>query len=130
MIRLLPGSLKSKRLEDSLRGSHPSIYLIDFFFRFLKRLSKNSDAFRKRFIEHCICYMEATANEVTLRGEEGLTMSIEEYFPHRRNNGGIRACFDLIELSLGIELPAEVFEDPDFLRVHYAADDMICWSNV
>ena len=74
--------------------------------------------------------MEATANEVKLRGEEGLTMSIEEYFPHRRNNGGIRACFDLIELSLGIELPAEVFEDPDFLRVHYAADDMICWSNV
>ena len=39
-------------------------------------------------------------------------------------------AFDLIEFSLGIVLPVEVFEDPNFMRVHCAANDMILYSNV
>ena len=48
----------------------------------------------------------------------------------RRDNGGVWGAFDLIEFSLGIELPVEVFDDPNFMRVHCAANDMILYSNV
>lgn len=39
-------------------------------------------------------------------------------------------CFDLIEFVHNISLPAEVFEDPNFLHVYFAAADMIAWANV
>ena len=54
-----------------------------------------------------------------------------ESFKHlRRENSGIRLCFDFFELTLGIDLPDYVFENPVFARLYWAAADMVCWANV
>ena len=73
----------------------------------MKRLPKASKNVLERFIATNASYIEATANEARLRAH-GEVMSIEEYIPHRRENGGVRPCFDLIELVLGVELPEEL----------------------
>ncbi|EJC98071.1 terpenoid synthase [Fomitiporia mediterranea MF3/22] len=95
---------------------------------FMSRVPFPSDAVRKRFISHCIEYMDATIEEASLR-EEGGVLSIEEYLTFRRNSGAVRPCFDLIEVVLGITLPREVLEDPNFVRAWDAANDMVTWSN-
>ncbi|EJD00897.1 terpenoid synthase [Fomitiporia mediterranea MF3/22] len=95
---------------------------------YMNRLSNISEAVRERFISHCISYIDATATEARLRADNEV-LSIEEYTKLRRENGGVRTCFDLIEAVLGITLPAEVFDDPNFMRIYFAAVDMICWSN-
>ena len=96
----------------------------------MRCLSETSETFRGRFFKHLIAYIEATANEAKLRTEEKQLNSIEDLAPMRRDNGGVWGAFDLIEFSLGIELPVEVFDDPNFMRVHCAANDMIIYSNV
>lgn len=95
----------------------------------MKRLPKASKNVLERFIATNASYIEATANEARLRAH-GEVMSIEEYIPHRRENGGVRPCFDLIELVLGVELPEEVLKDHDFINAQNAAIDMIGWANV
>ena len=93
-------------------------------------LSGTSQTFRERFNRHLIIYVEATVDEAKVRNEGKQLLSIKEYLPIRRYNGGLLGAFDLIEFSLGIELPVVVFEDPNFMRVHCAANDMIIYSNV
>ena len=82
-----------------------------------------------RFVRHCIEYMEATVEEAALRERRELS-SLEDYCRIRQDNGGVKPCFDLIEVALGVSLPDTVFDDPNFVQVFHAAVDMICWSNV
>lgn len=55
---------------------------------------------------------------------------MESYETLRRENSAIRLCFGLFEFVLGVDLPDEVFDDPAFLNLYWAAADMVCWSNV
>jgi len=41
-----------------------------------------------------------------------------------------RSLFYRFEYVLGADLPDEVFEDPVFMSLYWAAADMVCWSNV
>ena len=93
-------------------------------------LPKTSVAFRERFTKHLLGYIEATTSEAELRDEGKQLTFIEEYLYGVTMGGGGLGAFDLIEFSLGIVLPVEVFEDPNFMRVHCAANDMILYSNV
>lgn len=95
----------------------------------MQRLANAGPKFHKRFIKHCIDYFDSVLPETDLRLKDRV-MTLEEYVPHRRENGGVRPCFDLFEYVFNIELPDEVFEDEAFMRVYYAAVDAIGWSNV
>ena len=96
---------------------------------FMQRLTNASPKFHERFIKHCIDYFDSVLPETDLRMKDNV-MTLEEYVPHRRENGGVRPCFDLFEYVFNINLPDEVFEDEAFMRVYFAAVDAIGWSNV
>ena len=48
----------------------------------------------------------------------------------RRENSAVRFCFGMFGFTLGLDLPDEIFEHPIMMRLHLAAVDMVCWSNV
>ena len=60
----------------------------------------------------------------------GQTLSLEEFIEFRRDDSGVRLCFDLIEFALSVDLPDEVFEDQAFMRAWNAGVDMVAWANV
>lgn len=82
-----------------------------------------------RFLEHCGAYVDAVAQEAEYR-ERGEVLSVASFGPLRRENSAIRLCFGLFEFVLGVDLPDEVFADPIFMALYWAAADMVCWSNV
>ncbi|OJA08758.1 hypothetical protein AZE42_08877 [Rhizopogon vesiculosus] len=84
--------------------------------------------FFKRFLDNLKRYTKAVAQEAELR-EAGEVYDLINFVPLRRENSAIRCCFSFIEFNFGIELPDEVFDDPVFQSVYFAAVDMVCWSN-
>ncbi|KAJ3553938.1 hypothetical protein NM688_g3357 [Phlebia brevispora] len=96
---------------------------------FRARLLKHAGAacFR-RFLVHSADYVEAVAQEAELR-ERGEVLDMAAFETLRRENSAIRLCFGLFEFALGIDLPDEVFENPAFMNLYWAAADMVCWSN-
>lgn len=56
--------------------------------------------------------------------------NLEEYESHRRSNVFMTGCFCLAEYALKIDLPDSIFEDERFMKMHWAAVDMIGYSNV
>lgn len=98
--------------------------------RFRERLFKKAPLkARQRFVQHCADYIDAVAREARLR-QQGEVLGLQEYTLLRRENSGVRPCFAFFEYVHAIDLPDEVFEDPVFMRLYYAAVDMICWANV
>lgn len=93
------------------------------------RLIKPASNFRRRLISHLTDCINTVPHEADLR-ERGEVFGIDEYITHRRENGAVRPCFDIIEYNLGIDLPDNVFEDPAMKHLYFAAVDMVCWSNV
>ena len=82
-----------------------------------------------RFLENCKNYVDAVGREAELR-ERGRVLNLESFMPLRRENSAVRLCFSLIEYVLGINLPDEVFEDPNFVKAYFAGVDLVCWANV
>ncbi|THH10878.1 hypothetical protein EW145_g1031 [Phellinidium pouzarii] len=114
---------------NALNGKYDDNSVVSRFTKdFMKRLSKSTKEFRRRFITHCTDYIDTVLPEADLRAQ-GKVLSLEEYVHHRRENGGVRPCFDLFEYAFGITLPDAVFKDPAFMRAYFAAVDMIGWSN-
>ncbi|THG95230.1 hypothetical protein EW026_g6387 [Hermanssonia centrifuga] len=97
----------------------------EFRNRFLKYAGP---ACHRRFIGHCKAYVEAVAQEAELR-ERGEVLDMVAFETLRRENSAIRLCFGLFEFALGVDIPDEVFEDPAFMNLYWAATDMICWTN-
>jgi hypothetical protein len=48
----------------------------------------------------------------------------------RRESAAMRACFDLVEYCLGLDLPQYVHEDPVFITGYNAGMDLIALDNV
>ncbi|KAH9035467.1 isoprenoid synthase domain-containing protein [Lactarius deliciosus] len=96
---------------------------------FRARLTRTSGpcSFR-RFLKHCQDYIECVAQEAEYR-ERGEVLDMESFKHLRRENSAIRLCFGLFEYSLGIDLPDEIFENPVFESLYWAAADMVCWAN-
>lgn len=65
--------------------------------------------------------------QLRTRGE---VLSIEEYIVQRRETGGVRPCFELIEACLDLEIPDEVMDHPVLKRMTDAATDHVHWANV
>ena len=83
----------------------------------------------RRFLEHCDAYIDSVAQEAGLR-DRGEVLELEEYVHLRRENSAVRVCFGLVSYILGIDLPDEVFTDPNFQKIYFSAVDMVCWANV
>ena len=69
------------------------------------------------------------ADEAEYR-RHGLVPDTDSYMLIRREVSGVRLCYGMFEYVLGIELPNQVFENPTFLNMYWAAVDMIGLSNV
>jgi hypothetical protein len=83
----------------------------------------------RRFLQHCRDYISSVVKEAELR-ERDEVLDLSSFTTLRRENSAIRLCFGLFEYVLGFDLPDEVFEDPAFENLYWAAADMVCWSNV
>ena len=83
----------------------------------------------RRFLIHCVDYVNAVAREAELR-EQGEVLDIGAFQTLRRENSAIRLCFGLFEFALGIDLPDVVFQDEQFMTLYWSAADAVCWSNV
>ncbi|KXN91677.1 Linoleate 10R-lipoxygenase COP4 [Leucoagaricus sp. SymC.cos] len=81
-----------------------------------------------RFIKLCEDYTSCVTREAELR-EAGQVLSMQEYIPLRRNNSAVLLCLSLVEYTLGIDLPDDIYEHPVFLRAYWAACDHVCWAN-
>ncbi|CCO34394.1 hypothetical protein BN14_08492 [Rhizoctonia solani AG-1 IB] len=55
--------------------------------------------------------------------------SIDEYIQLRRDTSAMRIAFVGIEYALGLELPAEVHEDPIVMELALAGNDILTWAN-
>ncbi|KAI0058770.1 terpenoid synthase [Artomyces pyxidatus] len=82
----------------------------------------------RRFLQHSEDYINCVAKEAEYR-ERGEVLDMDSFRDLRRENSAIRLCFGLFEFSLGIDLPDEVFENPIFSSLYWAAADMVCWAN-
>ncbi|KAI0711928.1 terpenoid synthase [Cerioporus squamosus] len=82
----------------------------------------------RRFLVHCVDYVNAVAREAELR-ERGEVLDTTAFQTLRRENSAIRLCFGLFEFVLGVDLPDAVFQDEHFMTLYWAAADMVCWSN-
>lgn len=99
-------------------------------FRFRQRLTRliRPNAFR-RFLKHCENYTHCVAEEAILR-ERNEVLDVTSFIHLRRENSAIRLCYALVEYILGTDLPDDVFEDPFFSEMYFAAVDHVCWANV
>ena len=88
-----------------------------------------SDEVRARFVHHCWEFLDGAKDEAQLREDDEIP-TLEKYLGIRRKSGFCPALFDLIEAFFGITLPAEIFEDENFLKIHDAANDIINGANV
>lgn len=97
----------------------------DFRERYMRLAGPNT---ARRFLQHCQDYIDCVSREAELR-EQGEVLDINSFTDLRRENSAIRLCFGLFEYVLGIDLPQEVFDDPTFMEVYWAAADLVCWAN-
>jgi hypothetical protein len=98
--------------------------------RFRERLMKNiKPRTWCRFVDQCERYIESVINEVSLRATKEV-LPLAAYIGLRREDSAVMMSLTILEYSLGLELPDELFEDETFLKVYLAAVDMVCLSNV
>lgn len=80
-------------------------------------------------MKHMESYLNAVASQATLRDRQ-VTPALETFVIQRRENCCMKACYDLIELELGIDLPDKIYDDPGFLVAYEAAVDLAWLGNV
>jgi hypothetical protein len=74
-------------------------------------------------------FFEAVNTQARAR-DEGIILDIESYIELRRDTSGCKPVFDLIEYSLGIDLPECVVTDPIIKALNEGTNDLVTWSNV
>ena len=82
-----------------------------------------------RFVQHCVDYVASFIHEAELR-EQHTVLDPGAYRDLRREGSATRTCFGLLEYTLGIDLPDNVFKNETFQTMYWAAVDMVCWANV
>jgi alpha-muurolene/germacrene-A/gamma-muurolene synthase len=62
--------------------------------------------------------------------DAGIIPDLESYIDVRRDTSGCKSAFDLIEYSMGIDLPEYVHEHPVIEALKQGSNDLVTWSNV
>ncbi|KAF4598949.1 terpene cyclase [Pleurotus pulmonarius] len=117
--------LGSLRHPSTPSSSNFSRAVADFAKRYKLRASPSAHA---RFMKHIESYLNAVASQATLRDSQ-VTPALEPFVIQRRENCSMKACYDLIELELGIDLPDKIYDDPEFLVAYEAAVDLAWLGN-
>jgi len=81
-----------------------------------------------RFRESMQLFFEAVNNQASER-DDGTIPGMNKYIALRRDNGGCKAAFVLIEYGLGIDLPDFVVEHPVIEALNQETNDFVAWSN-
>ncbi|KAF8507833.1 terpenoid synthase [Hysterangium stoloniferum] len=97
----------------------------DFWGRCIADMAPSVQA---RFCENMNAFLKSLEAESKSRGDDSLP-SIAEFMSLRRDNGGCRPSFDLLEYSFGIELPDFVMDDPSITLLSDCANDFIALTN-
>ena len=74
-------------------------------------------------------YFQAVHQQAFYRAGR-IVPDLETYIEMRRETSGCKPAFDLIEYSLGLELPDDVIEHPIVMALKQGANDFVTWSNV
>ncbi|RDB26083.1 Linoleate 10R-lipoxygenase COP4 [Hypsizygus marmoreus] len=96
-----------------------------FRTRFLRLCRPKATA---RFLKHWETYCASVVKEAELR-EANTILDVDSFIALRRENSAVRLCYGLVEYCLGTDLPDDVFEDPTFMEIYWAAVDLVCWAN-
>ncbi|MDC0767777.1 terpene synthase family protein [Streptomyces sp. HD] len=99
--------------------------LTDLSIRTAERLSP---ALRGRLNRHLDLFFQGFAEESENRFR-GTPPGIESFTQTRRLSVGMEFGFDLVELSLETEVPADVYETGLFREIIEAASDVVAWQN-
>ncbi|VDC01475.1 unnamed protein product [Peniophora sp. CBMAI 1063] len=81
-----------------------------------------------RLLRFSTDYASAQAREAELR-ETNTVLDPDTFRNIRRENSAIRLCLGLIEFSLGIDLPDEVFQNEELMTLYWAVVDMVDLAN-
>ncbi|MCS6842192.1 MAG: terpene synthase [Roseiflexus sp.] len=90
--------------------------------------TRASNDWLRRFIEHVHLYFTANRWE-TINRQRGVTPNVATYCAARLFSGAVYACFDLIELADGIELPFYARRHAAVQQLERSANNIICWCN-
>lgn len=74
-------------------------------------------------------YLQGVQQEASFR-TDGIPPDIQTYIEMRRDTSACKLVFDLIEYSLGLELPDDVIEHPSIMALNQCANDLVTWANV
>jgi len=121
------GSIFLNAMRDAQWDDGSALAKITKEFR-ARLLKADVPACYRRFVKHCEDYVNAVVVEAELR-ERHEVLDLASYMPLRRENSAVRFCFGLFGYVLGMDLPDEIFNHPVMMRMHFAAVDMVCWSN-
>ncbi|KAG8941644.1 hypothetical protein FRC04_004130 [Tulasnella sp. 424] len=87
-----------------------------------------SEGTQRRFIETTQLYVDAICKQVVNRRHEEIP-TIETFVQLRRDTSAVKLVFALVEYSLNLDLPDEVFEDPMIQSLEEGANDILTWAN-
>jgi hypothetical protein len=98
------------------------------FELWLRMIPRTTAAWHQRFRRDVAGYFAAYLWEASNRAL-GTVPELEAFIARRRDAGGVRTAFDLIDLAEHLHLPPEVYEQPDIQRLTDLANDVVCWVN-
>ena len=74
-------------------------------------------------------FFSAVTREAQDRSQHHIA-DLESYIALRRDTGGCKSCFALIEYAAGIDLPDAVINHPSIRTLEDATNDIVAWTNV
>ncbi|WP_437899474.1 terpene synthase family protein [Sorangium sp. So ce124] len=121
-----------ERLLAVLRGASPAAAdhrLVRSLHDLATRMIEcESPAWLSRFAGAVEEYFAASRWEARNR-QHGVIPSVSDYQAMRMHSGAVFACFELIQLTDRITLPAEVRQHAGVQRLMLLANSVICWCN-
>ncbi|MFG3497541.1 lyase [Streptomyces sp. NPDC047928] len=105
---------------------HP---LVDGFIDLCDRiLARMPEGIRARYRAHVPLMLRSLDQEAVNRRAGGRP-EIDDYILMRRHSSQLLPMMDMVEAGLGIEVPQEVHDSPQFQRLVHSAVDVISWGN-
>ncbi|MFP3989866.1 terpene synthase family protein [Streptomyces sp. E11-3] len=92
-------------------------------------LSGMPPGIRKRYRAHIPPMLRSLDQEAVNRGAAQRPPTVDEYVLMRRHSSQLLPMMDMVEASLGIEVPEEVYQSPTFQALLWSAVDIISWGN-
>jgi len=118
--------LVDKAMKGKIHEGPPIVHLtMAFRDRVVSDVAPNRG---RRLVEQFSGYLQSVLYEADLR-ERHRVLSLEEYEPHRRENGGVRICLTLAEYVLGLDLPDAVIGNDLLQEMYWAAIDAVVYAN-